>query len=142
MWDNLGRVFAEYPHLDEIWRRTEVVGADIVRGLAAAKTPALFFSAHIGNWEINLMGATRNGLPAPAIAQLAYRYDCAVVPAVVERLEGTRFRLTISPPLELGGTGDKEADIRSLMSRINGMIEDWERARPEQWLWLHRRWPD
>ena len=214
MWDNLGRVVAEYPHLDEIWDRTEVIGAETVHSLANSKIPALFFSAHIGNWEINLMGATRNGLPvtavyrrpnnpavsrlidqarsvigsqlvpkgrdgakevvatlrnrgavcmlidqkmndgiavpffgrnamtAPAIAQLAYRYRCAVVPAVVERLEGTRFRLTISPPLELRETGDLDTDVRTLMVRINALVEEWVRARPEQWLWLHRRWPN
>jgi len=28
------------------------------------------------------------------------------------------------------------------MTRINQMVEDRVRARPEQWLWLHRRWPD
>lgn len=214
MWDNLGRVVAEYPHLDEIWDRTEVIGAETVHSLANSKIPALFFSAHIGNWEINLMGATRNGLPvtavyrrpnnpavsrlidqarsvigsqlvpkgrdgakevvatlrnrgavcmlidqkmndgiavpffgrnamtAPAIAQLAYRYRCAVVPAVVERLEGTRFRLTISPPLELRETGDLDTDVRTLMVSINALVEEWVRARPEQWLWLHRRWPN
>jgi KDO2-lipid IV(A) lauroyltransferase len=84
----------------------------------------------------------RNAMTAPAIAQLAYRHRCAVVPAVVERLEGTRFRLTISPPLELRETGDLDADVRALMVRINALVEEWVRARPEQWLWLHRRWPD
>jgi len=28
------------------------------------------------------------------------------------------------------------------MRRVNAIIEDWIRARPEQWLWLHRRWPE
>jgi len=28
------------------------------------------------------------------------------------------------------------------MARVNATIESWVRARPEQWLWLHRRWPD
>jgi len=22
------------------------------------------------------------------------------------------------------------------------MLEDWVRERPEQWLWVHKRWPD
>ena len=59
MWDNLGRVMAEYPHLNEIWKRTEVVGAEIVQDIAASKKPALFYSAHTGNWEIALLGAAR-----------------------------------------------------------------------------------
>src|SRR4051812_11588806 len=67
MWDNLGRVMAEYPHLDEIWERTEMIGAEIVRGIAASKTPTLFFSAHTGNWEVGLLGAARNGLPVTAV---------------------------------------------------------------------------
>src|SRR5690349_14630804 len=55
MWDNLGRVMAEYPHLDEIWKRTEVIGAEIVHNIVASKTPTLFFSAHTGNWEVGLL---------------------------------------------------------------------------------------
>jgi KDO2-lipid IV(A) lauroyltransferase len=50
--------------------------------------------------------------------------------------------LTISPPLELRETGDRDADVRALMIRINALVEEWVRARPEQWLWLHRRWSD
>ena len=67
MWDNLGRVMAEYPHLNEIWKRTEVVGAEIVQEIAASKKPALFYSAHTGNWEVALLGASRFGLPVTAV---------------------------------------------------------------------------
>ena len=31
---------------------------------------------------------------------------------------------------------------RVFLQGVNAMIEDWIRARPEQWLWLHRRWPE
>jgi KDO2-lipid IV(A) lauroyltransferase len=24
---------------------------------------------------------------------------------------------------------------------VNGVLERWICERPEQWLWLHRRWP-
>lgn len=214
MWDNLGRVMAEYPHLERLMRdRVEVVGGERLAELARRRQPALLFSAHLANWELLTLCAVRygmrmtsvyrppnnpyvrrlierarnprsgtlvakgregaralvatlrrggmagllvdqklnDGIPvpffgreamtAPAIAQFAYRFDCPVIPVRIERLEGTRFRVTVLPPLERPDTGDREADVRALLLRINGVLEDWIRARPEQWLWLHRRWP-
>jgi len=63
MWDNIGRVFAEYPHLDRLWDfdpdRAElgriVFDEDTRRRFAtmrSAKGPALIFSAHLANWEL------------------------------------------------------------------------------------------
>ncbi|HET7594718.1 MAG TPA: lauroyl acyltransferase, partial [Stellaceae bacterium] len=60
----------------------------------------------------------------------------------VERLAGARFRFTVEPPLAVIDTGDTAADVQAAMTRVNAVIEGWVRARPEQWLWLHRRWPD
>ena len=84
----------------------------------------------------------RDAMTAPALAQLALRFGCPVVPARVERLDGAHFRLTVYPPLTLATSGDRQADIAAAMGQINALIEEWIRARPEQWLWLHRRWPD
>jgi len=28
------------------------------------------------------------------------------------------------------------------MAQVNATLEEWIRDRPEQWLWVHRRWPD
>ncbi|EWY40357.1 lauroyl acyltransferase [Skermanella stibiiresistens SB22] len=212
-WDNLGRVMAEYPHLEKVWERTELIGRDLVKDLVETRKATLFFSAHIANWELNVMGASRNGLEmtavyrrpnnptagklidrvravtgshfvpkgregareiiatlrnggsvcmmidqkmndgipipffgrdamtAPAIAQLALRFDCAIIPVMTERLKGANFRLTVFPPIDVPRTGDREADIRALMVEINRIVESWVRARPEQWLWLHSRWP-
>ena len=38
--------------------------------------------------------------------------------------------------------GSRDERIRAIMVAINGILEGWIRERPEQWLWLHRRWPD
>ncbi len=84
----------------------------------------------------------RDAMTAPALAQLALRFECPVLPARVERLEGARFRLTVGPILVLPKTGDREGDIREGTAIINRIIEGWVREQPGQWLWLHRRWPD
>jgi Kdo2-lipid IVA lauroyltransferase/acyltransferase len=60
--------------------------------------------------------------------------------AFVERLGGARFHLVLRPALDLSWTDDAEADLRATMTKVNKTIEDWVRAHPDQWLWLHRRW--
>ena len=39
-------------------------------------------------------------------------------------------------------TGNRAADVASLMASVNATLERWIRERPEQWFWVHRRWPD
>ena len=87
-------------------------------------------------------GRRRSGIEAPALALLALRFDCAVLPVRVERLQGAHFRLTLYPPLDLPRTGDRDPDVATLMRLVNATLEGWIRERPEQWFWVHSRWPD
>jgi KDO2-lipid IV(A) lauroyltransferase len=79
---------------------------------------------------------------APLLAKLARRYQCPLHGARVERLGGARFRATLTPPLEIPMTDDITADVEAIMTNVTAIIEGWVRERPEQWLWLHRRWRD
>jgi Kdo2-lipid IVA lauroyltransferase/acyltransferase len=219
MWDNLGRVAAEYPHLREIevfvpGGRVETVGTEPYLKRHAGDRPHIFFSAHYGNWEVAALAAAQGGhavaqiyraannpfidriindargavggelipkgsiaarraiaaiqagqvlcllvdqkmndgiavpffgrdaMTAPALARLARRFDCVVVPARVERLEGAHFRLTCEAPLDVPRTADAHADTLAMMTAVNATVERWVRADPAQWFWLHRRWPD
>jgi KDO2-lipid IV(A) lauroyltransferase len=217
MWDNLGRVAAEYLHLRNIrvfepTGRVETHGFEHMDRAVAAGRRMIIFSGHLANWEIGMLAAAQYGVPvaqiyraannplvdamirrfrgggelipkgrvaarraiaalrrgahltlladqkmndgipipffgrdamtAPALAALALRFDCDLLPARVERLEGARFRLTVFPPMPLPRSGDLHADIPALMATVNQTLEGWIRDRPEQWLWLHRRWPD
>ncbi|MDB5411608.1 MAG: lauroyl acyltransferase [Rhodospirillales bacterium] len=218
MWDNLGRVVAEYPHLPairvyEAGGRVDIVGVEHWDALLAAGRTIIFVSAHYGNWEIagiaaaqrglslvqvyraannpfidQLVGGYRGGgsellpkgaaaargaiaalrggrhlgmlvdqkmndgiavpffgrdaMTAPAAAQLALRFDAAILPARVERLQGARFRMTLSPPIAIDRVADRHDETLAVMTRINREIEGWIRERPEMWMWLHRRWPD
>ena len=84
-----------------------------------------------------------DAMTAPALGVLALRYDCAILPAHVERLgSAAKFRVTVEPPLPIPQGTDKTERLKALMISVNARMEDWIRKRPGQWLWLHRRWPD
>ncbi len=85
----------------------------------------------------------RPAMTAPALAQLALKYGCYVLPGYVERIgRSARFRIHVQPPMTLPETGDRKADILALTTEINRLMEGWIAKRPGQWLWVHRRWPD
>ncbi|NCO02947.1 MAG: lipid A biosynthesis acyltransferase [Alphaproteobacteria bacterium] len=51
MWDNLGRTFAEYPHLKTLAKNhTQLVGVEHLQ--ASKDSASIIFAAHLGNWEI------------------------------------------------------------------------------------------
>ncbi len=80
-------------------------------------------------------------LSPPAAAQMALRFDAALLAARLERTGPARFRMTFTPPLDLPREGDRSARVLALTTEINRILEGWIRERPEEWLWLHRRWP-
>lgn len=88
--------------------------------------------------------ATFFGLPAmtaPALAAMALKYRCPVIPGYVERLGPARLRIVVQPPLTLPHTGDKQQDLTLLVQMVNDRLESWIKEKPESWLWLHKRWP-
>ena len=218
MWENLGRVVGEYPHLsvlrkDGAGQRIKIIGAEHIDTLRDDDKPGIFFMAHIGNWEFSGLASAARDLPvdrvyrqannpltewllkhgrasldgalipkgrdgakqilkslksgnhlamlvdqkmndgipvpffgikamtAPAIAQLALRLNCPVVPVRVKRLKGAYFQVIVKPPLIFSPSDDLQADVMAYMTMINLEIECWIRDTPGQWLWLHNRWP-
>ncbi|HEX7390768.1 MAG TPA: lauroyl acyltransferase [Acidiphilium sp.] len=84
------------------------------------------------------------GLPAmtaPTPAVFARRFHCPILALHVERLGPARLRIVFEPPYFVEPTADKEKDIETATAWMNLTIERWIRARPGEWLWLHRRWP-
>jgi len=79
VWDNLGRIGAEFAFLDRLWDfdpdnpgkrgRIEIAPADIERfkELLYDGKPALIFASHLANWEL------------PAICAATYKLDSAVL---------------------------------------------------------------
>lgn len=85
------------------------------------------------------------GRPAetnPIVARLARQFDCPVVGARCIRLPGSRFRVEVTPPLDLPRDPDGKIDADLATAAITGVLEGWVREHPDQWLWLHNRWGD
>jgi KDO2-lipid IV(A) lauroyltransferase len=83
----------------------------------------------------------RDAMTAPAMVRLADRFGLPLHPVEVARTRGARFRVVIHPRLQFPSTGDKTADTLTALTTINVLLETWIRKNPEQWLWVHRRWP-
>jgi KDO2-lipid IV(A) lauroyltransferase len=78
VWDNLGRVAAEFAHLDRIWDHdpdrpgtghiefSEESVARFVK-LRDDGKPALVFAAHLGNWEMPALPGAAHGLPSAVL---------------------------------------------------------------------------
>jgi len=88
--------------------------------------------------EIPFFG--RGAFTGDAVVRFAMRFDCPVFPVRTERLEDGRFKITVEEPWTFPPDGD-ESEVRAALTRINRRLEDWIRARPGQWLWMHKRWP-
>ena len=75
------------------------------------------------------------------LARIALRTDAAVVPGFLFWDKARqKYCLQFQPAVDLVRTGDEEADVVENTARFTRAIEDFVRAHPDQWLWVHRRW--
>lgn len=71
-----------------------------------------------------------------AVGPLAARTGAPVMPGSAWRDEAGVIHVALEPALELGpAMADPAASTQAFAS----LVEKWVRARPEQWLWGHRR---
>ncbi|WP_430911828.1 lipid A biosynthesis lauroyl acyltransferase [Methylobacterium sp. sgz302541] len=79
-------------------------------------------------------------LANPLLAKLARHYDCPVHGVRVVRLPGLRYRLELTPALDLPRDAQGQIDVKGAMQAMTATVEGWVRENPGQWLWMHRRW--
>jgi KDO2-lipid IV(A) lauroyltransferase len=133
VWDNMGRIGAEFAHLDQIWdydpanptkpsnvefsKRT----GELFDQLRDDGKPALIFASHLGNWEI------------PALAAVAHRLDTAVLfrrpnSAAADRAihatravnMGTLIPASLDAPLKLAHALDEGKHVAMLVDQWFG----------------------
>jgi len=84
------------------------------------------------------------GLPSSTttgLAKLALRTDATVLPGfAVWQKDKKRYLLKICEPLEIPASDDAEENIKVLTQAMTAKIEEFVRAYPDQWMWIHKRW--
>jgi KDO2-lipid IV(A) lauroyltransferase len=116
----------------------------IVETLARNEVVAFLVDQHMPPHRgivCELFGMLASTSPAPA--RFAFQTGAPLLPAVVRRdPERPGYHVVeVEPPLELETPYPTlEENIRHNTERINRILERWIRERPEEWLWLHKRW--
>jgi Kdo2-lipid IVA lauroyltransferase/acyltransferase len=220
MWDNLGRLAVEYINMDRL------IGPDPNAGrmVVPAKTlqtlvqlrddgrPSVFFTSHLGSYEVGAIWGKRNGLDLailynplnfgppseellamrrqcmgrliasgpdtpwkvreamkeglhltlfvdrhqaqgvevtffgrrckanPIAARFARLFDCPVHGFRAIRLPDNRIAIEFTDEIQMPRGADGKIDVATGTQKITDVVEGWIRERPEQWLWLQRRW--
>lgn len=84
------------------------------------------------------------GTPAATnfiMAKLALRTNAPIIPIIAPWNEEKRkYQLIIQPPIHFDASGDEDADVRRLTTKLSQHIESQIRRYPGQWLWIHKRW--
>lgn len=219
MWDGIGRVAGEFPHLHEInayepGGRIEVTGVERLDAVKASGHGAVFISGHFANWELMAAAIVQRGVPcqvtyrpannpiidadiirirshygakmqaakgkeggmgllralkagetialmndqkynegvaaplfgydcmtADGPTRLALRFNVPLIPVSIKRRPGARYHVTVHDPIPLDDTAHQETEIPAAVRRINAFMEARIKEAPQDWFWVHRRWP-
>ena len=115
--------------------------AELLEALKAGRSVALMNDQKFnGGVESPFFGHLCHTAPGPT--RLALRFGTVLQPMSVQRTRGARFKAIVHEPIEVGGSGDKTADIEAGVAAINAFMEDRIRERPWEWFWVHKRWPN
>jgi KDO2-lipid IV(A) lauroyltransferase len=104
VWNNLGRLGAEFAHLDHVWEHDPARPGDgrieipprtheLFAQLRLDGKPALIFASHLGNWELPAVAAVAHGLDA---AILFRRPNSASANRIIEKLRAVKMGTLIA----------------------------------------------
>ena len=76
MWENLGRTFGEYPHLDQFdaysgTGRISTTGGERIDQVQKDGAGGIFFSGHFANWEVLPLSVSGRGLKGAEVYRAA-----------------------------------------------------------------------
>jgi KDO2-lipid IV(A) lauroyltransferase len=136
---------------NDFWMRTRALnGLEIFTEREAARRalPWLRAGKVLGLVVDQRTSARRGGILSPFFgrrvwtatiaARLARRTGAAILPVRIERRPDGDHDLTVEEELVLPARDDP-AYVETVTAACNAVLERWIRARPGEWMWIHRR---
>ena len=137
VWDNLGRIGAEFAHIDNIWDYNEAAPNPQGRIEISPRThylfhhlrldgkPALIFTSHLANWELPALAAVAHGLDA---AILYRRPNSAAADRAIRETRETKMGTLIpagrDAPFRLADALQKGQHVAMLVDQyLTGGVE-------------------
>lgn len=118
MWDNLGRVVGEMPHIEQIaTTRMDIAGSEHLAGVRSPGTACILFSGHLANWETLPLATKHAGIPC---AQTYRAPNNPFVDAMLRRIRRVKEDETVAK----GPSGARNALAILKDGRRLGMLVD------------------
>ena len=129
VWDNLGRIGAEFAHIDKVWDYDEAYPLkshieipprthELFHQLRLDGKPALIFTSHLANWEMPALAAVAHGLDA---AILYRRPNIASADRIIQEMRqvnmGTLIPAGRNAPLQLAEALRKGQHVAMLVDQ-------------------------
>lgn len=87
---------------------------------------------------VDFFGTRVSAFKGPGL--FAVRTGCKVVPLFIVREGYEKHRAYFLPAIEIRKSGDAGKDVHAYCQAYTGAIEDFVRAHPDHWFWIHKRW--
>jgi KDO2-lipid IV(A) lauroyltransferase len=136
VWDNIGRIGAEFAHIDKIWDYDEAYPLksrieipprthELFHQLRLDGKPALIFTSHLGNWEMPALAAVAHGLDA---AILYRRPNIASADRIIQEMRqvkmGTLIPAGRDAPIRLAEALQRGQHVAMLVDQyLTGGVE-------------------
>lgn len=143
---------ANNPHIDHrIARARHAYGINVLtpkgagtRELMRALTrgqPVALMNDQKFNQGIAVPFFGHDAMTAPGPTRLAMKYKVPLVPFSCMRTGPGRYCVTVHEPFMPDADPDEDKAVYNTVLRINQWVEACIREAPEQWFWMHNRWP-
>ncbi len=129
VWDNLGRVGGEYPHMDQLWDakhgeaghgRITISDADAAffRNFYTRRKPTLAFTAHSGNWELPALLPPHFDLPSAVVYRMPNnKYVAERILRIREKLMGKLIRARPTAGFEMHALLEQGINVGMLVDQ-------------------------
>jgi KDO2-lipid IV(A) lauroyltransferase len=113
---------------------------DLMRALGRGQSIALMNDQKF-NQGVSAPFFGHDAMTAPGPTRLAIKFKAPMLPVHVFRTGPARYRVTFHEPFMPDADPDEGKAIYNTVLRINQFVEARIREAPDQWFWMHNRWP-